>query len=120
LSEIRLKFHLIEWDSYYMSKFQHHGEATHVLAEIDGELFPLTFYEPEAIARATANLKEGTSDFAIPNILVVAKISMEEMHRVVRVAHTQGFFRYLLPISKARLDSGDTNWLPCLPDGTWV
>lgn len=118
--KISLEFHRIEYDTYFASRFHSTGEATHVLAVIDGERFPVYFFEPETLRNRIGELKAGMWSFALPNIIVVAEVTLEEMQFAVEKAYQRGFFKYLKSISQERLNSGDDDWYPCLPDGTWV
>ena len=91
------------------------GYLSHVLIEVDGHrLFPVIFYDPIRLQQdLEVSAKHGRPFVADPGMVVLPDITIEAMQEAVQCLCQEGFFEYLVPVSRERLAEADPHsWPP--------
>jgi hypothetical protein len=91
------------------------GYLSHVLVEVDGQrLYPVVFYDPVRLQQdLEVSARHGRAFVADPGMIVLPDITLEAMQAAVQSLCQDGFFEYLIPVSRERLSEGDAHaWPP--------
>jgi hypothetical protein len=91
------------------------GYLSHVLVEIDGvRLYPVLFYDPVRLQQdLEEGLKHDRSFLAEPGMIVLPDVTLDAMQDAVQRLCREGYFDYLVPLSREKLADADPyQWPP--------
>lgn len=90
------------------------GYLSHVMVELNGgRLYPVYFYDPTRLAQDLEESVESDQRYiAQPGMIVVPHITRKAMEEAVERLHNEGFFQYLLPLSRERLAAANSHQWP--------
>jgi hypothetical protein len=94
---------------------QDRGYLSHVLAEIDGvRLYPVVFYDPVRLQQDLEEMSgHGRAFVCEPGLIVLPDVTLEAMQAAVQRLAQEGFFDYMVPLSRERLREADPyRWPP--------
>ncbi len=84
------------------------GYRSHVLVEVDDQLYPVFFYDPVRLQQELqASTAKGDPYVAEPGMIVVPEITLAAMQTAVEKVHKEGFFEHLRPVTETDLAESD-------------
>lgn len=90
------------------------GYLSHVMVKIDGQLFPVFFYDPVRLQQdLEETAKRGWPILADPGMIVLPEITMVAMENAIQQLCQRGFFEHFVPLTPEQIAKADSYpWPP--------
>jgi len=86
--------------------FEAHGRGylSHVCVDVEGQLYPVFFYDPIRLSQdLQTNDENGRPFLADAGMIVVSEITLETMQNAIQHLYVEGFFNRFVPITYQQL-----------------
>lgn len=93
------------------------GYLSHVLIEVDGNLYPVFFYDSTRLQQdLEMSAKNGRPFIADPGMIILPDLTIDAMQQAAQRLYEEGFFGHLLSVSREHLSK--MKQFPWPPEGS--